>query len=129
MINQKRYGYPACPCRLASGNKEEDLDIICPCDYRDPDLDEYGACYCSLYVSEEVISGERPLQPIPDRRLEEPRAPRETLASSQTAGVTVWRCRVCGYLCARERPPGVCPICKAKRERFEPLRLTLSVLS
>jgi rubrerythrin len=26
---------------------------------------------------------------------------------------------VCGYLCAREHPPGVCPICKAKRERFE----------
>ncbi|MDI6831409.1 MAG: ferredoxin:glutaredoxin reductase, partial [Actinomycetota bacterium] len=31
----------------------------------------------------------------------------------------VWRCKVCGYLAARERPPEVCPICKAGRERFE----------
>ena len=45
MANTKRYGYQACPCRLASGVKEDDLDIICPCDYRDPDLDEYGTCY------------------------------------------------------------------------------------
>ena len=34
-------------------------------------------------------------------------------------GVPVWRCRVCGYLCGREGPPEVCPICKASRERFE----------
>lgn len=31
----------------------------------------------------------------------------------------VWRCKVCGYLCARDRPPAVCPICKAERDRFE----------
>ena len=41
ILNQKRYGYWNCPCRLASGNKAEDLDIICPCDYRDPDLTDY----------------------------------------------------------------------------------------
>lgn len=45
MVNEKRYGYWNCPCRLASGNRQEDLDIICPCDYRDPDLTEYGTCY------------------------------------------------------------------------------------
>ena len=39
LVNEKRYGYWNCPCRLASGNKEEDLDIICPCDYRDPGCD------------------------------------------------------------------------------------------
>ena len=44
-INKERYGYMACPCRLASGDKQEDLDIICPCDYRDPDLNDYGTCY------------------------------------------------------------------------------------
>ena len=57
LVNEKRYGYPACPCRLASGVKNEDLDIICPCDYRDPDLDDYNACYCSLYVSRNVVEG------------------------------------------------------------------------
>jgi ferredoxin-thioredoxin reductase catalytic subunit len=45
VTNQKRMGYQACPCRFASGKREEDLDIICPCDYRDPDLAEYDTCY------------------------------------------------------------------------------------
>jgi ferredoxin-thioredoxin reductase catalytic subunit len=45
LVNEKRYGYGNCPCRLASGIKDEDLDMICPCDYRDPDLTDYGACY------------------------------------------------------------------------------------
>ncbi len=45
LINEKRYGYWNCPCRLAYGEKEKDLDIICPCDYRDADVTEYGSCY------------------------------------------------------------------------------------
>jgi ferredoxin-thioredoxin reductase catalytic chain len=45
LVNEQRYDYRACPCRLASGKKKEDLDIICPCDYRDADLLEYDACY------------------------------------------------------------------------------------
>jgi ferredoxin-thioredoxin reductase catalytic subunit len=69
LINQKRYGYWACPCRLASGNREEDADIICPCDYRDPDVEEYGSCYCALYVSQEIKDGKKPVEPIPERRL------------------------------------------------------------
>ena len=64
LINEKRYGYWACPCRLASGHKEDDLDIICPCDYRDPDLTDYGACYCALYVSQEVLKGVKKLTQI-----------------------------------------------------------------
>lgn len=43
--NDKRYGYWNCPCRLAAGDKHEDLDIICPCDYRDQDLVDYGTCF------------------------------------------------------------------------------------
>ncbi|MFA5222682.1 MAG: ferredoxin-thioredoxin reductase catalytic domain-containing protein [Methanoregula sp.] len=57
--NEQRYGYRACPCRLASGKKEEDLDIICPCDYRDTDVEEYGACYCALYVNEAIAMGRK----------------------------------------------------------------------
>jgi len=45
LTNEKRYGYRACPCRLADGNKNDDLDIICPCDYRDPDLTDFSTCY------------------------------------------------------------------------------------
>lgn len=45
LINEKRYGYWNCPCRLASGDKDKDQDIVCPCEYRDPDLTDYGTCY------------------------------------------------------------------------------------
>ena len=45
LTNEKRYGYQACPCRLASGVKQDDIDIICPCDYRDADIVDYGACF------------------------------------------------------------------------------------
>ncbi len=44
-VNAARYGYELCPCRLTGGSRELDIDIICPCDYRDADLDEYDTCY------------------------------------------------------------------------------------
>jgi ferredoxin-thioredoxin reductase catalytic subunit len=123
LTNEKRYGYRACPCRLASGEKEADLDIICPCDYRDPDLSDYDACYCGLYVSRAVVEGKKGVGSIPERRPPpekrretKPKAPKK---SALAPALPVWRCKVCGYLCAREEPPEVCPICKAKKERFE----------
>ena len=69
LTNESRYGYRSCPCRLAAGIKEKDKDIICPCVYRDPDIRDYGSCYCRLYVSkkwnEEMIKHVR----VPERRL------------------------------------------------------------
>lgn len=120
--NQKRYGYRACPCRLASGKRKKDMDIICPCDYRDPDLDEYGTCYCALYVTKEVLEGRKEAGPIPERRnMERKNKVKEEKIEAKIHNIKypVWRCRVCGYLCARENPPEICPICKAARERFE----------
>lgn len=121
--NQRRYGYASCPCRLASGDKNNDIDIICPCDYRDADLDEFGACYCALYVSEAVVNKERELTSIPERRPAPEKRRAESVLPPRTllSGLShpIWRCRVCGYLCAREEPPEVCPICKARKERFE----------
>ena len=66
--NKERYGYMACPCRLASGNREHDRDIICPCMYREPDMEEYGSCYCNLYVSKEWNRDKIPHEYIPERR-------------------------------------------------------------
>jgi len=124
LINEKRYGYQACPCRLASGKKEEDLDLICPCDYRDSDLTEHSACYCGLYVSEAIYKGEARVKPIPERRLGREERLKKMTANPNNGDLKnlaypVWRCKVCGYLAARNEPPEVCPICKAKKERFE----------
>jgi ferredoxin-thioredoxin reductase catalytic chain len=68
LLNKERYGYMACPCRLASGDKTHDRDIICPCVYREPDVAEYGSCYCNLYVSKAWNEGEIERQYVPERR-------------------------------------------------------------
>lgn len=68
LTNRDRYGYMACPCRLASGDRQQDRDIICPCIYREPDVEEYGACYCQLYVSEAWNRGEVEHAQVPERR-------------------------------------------------------------
>ncbi len=137
LVNEERYGYAACPCRLSGGRRELDLDIICPCDYRDADVEEHGACYCALYVSGEVARGQRDVEPVPERRPDalieaaakgelpvaasQPteRAPSQGAAFGGSSAIPVWRCKVCGYLCARDNPPGVCPICKVTKDRFE----------
>ena len=68
LVNKDRYGYMACPCRLASGDRDADRDIICPCAYRKPDVEEYGACFCGLYVSTDWNAGLLERIPVPERR-------------------------------------------------------------
>jgi ferredoxin-thioredoxin reductase catalytic chain len=68
ILNKDRYGYMACPCRLACGDREKDKDIVCPCVYRAPDLEEFGACYCGLYVSSALHNSERESEYVPERR-------------------------------------------------------------
>lgn len=138
--NEERYGYQSCPCRLASGNMESDRDIICPCDYRDPDIEEFGQCYCALYVNKDIHEGKTVIQPIPERRPMEKQARAYTISNEpSTASITkkkerpekttqtklkLWYCKQCGYVCFREDPPYTCPICKAKREMFTELEIT-----
>jgi len=143
--NEDRYGYPSCPCRLASGKLELDRDILCPCDYRDPDIEEYGCCYCALYVRKDAFEGKTPIQPIPERRppeiqaraygmtvesQPEKTAEKEVTTAKGTSGIKMklWYCKQCGYLCYREEPPYICPICKAKRELFSEIALQTEVI-
>ncbi|MHA1150418.1 MAG: ferredoxin-thioredoxin reductase catalytic domain-containing protein [Promethearchaeota archaeon] len=51
--NKRKLGYQSCPCRLASGMRELDRDLICPCDYAQKDVPKYGACYCNLYMRQD----------------------------------------------------------------------------
>ena len=144
--NEERYGYPSCPCRLASGNLETDRDIICPCDYRDPDIVEFGACYCRLYVSKEVYESKKELPSVSERRpvVKQVRAYQAASKSAETKptaeGTTLttavkeelvevivgkkkmWYCKQCGYVVFRDDPPFVCPICKAKKEMFAEIK-------
>lgn len=124
--NKSRFGYMACPCMESFGSPGLDKDIVCPCDYRDRDLAEFGACYCALYVSEAVAKGKARAQSIPLRRpdkdtLEKQLAdsPAKSDSPLSTVKVKVWRCKVCGYLCANDQAPLKCPICGVDRDRFE----------
>jgi rubrerythrin len=71
------------------------------------------------------MSGEKEAGSIPERRppKEERTKMKEQKKSAevkiQKLPYPVWRCTVCGYLCARDAPPEVCPVCKAGKERFE----------
>lgn len=68
LTNKARYGYMACPCRLASGDREADKDIVCPCAYREPDVQAFGSCYCNLYVSKAWNDETIPHEYVPERR-------------------------------------------------------------
>jgi len=68
MVNYNRYGYFSCPCRDASGIKEKDKDIICPCKYCKPDQEEFGHCYCGLYLTQSFFESNKKPSSIPDRR-------------------------------------------------------------
>ena len=68
LTNKDRYGYMCCPCRLSSGEREQDADIICPCTYREEDIKEFGSCYCNLYVTKEWNEGKIPHEYVPERR-------------------------------------------------------------
>jgi ferredoxin-thioredoxin reductase catalytic subunit len=126
LANEERYGYPSCPCRIATGDFDLDRDIVCPCDYRDPDVEEHGACYCCLYVDSKTHeSGE--INPIHERRPAERAmkayglepAPAEGAERAPAeSGRRLRYCKQCGYVVFREEPPYVCPICRAKREMF-----------
>jgi ferredoxin-thioredoxin reductase catalytic chain len=113
LVNQARYGYQFCPCRLATGDYNQDKDAVCPCDVRDWDIYEFGTCFCGLYVSQEAAMENKDIQSIPDRR------------GMDEGKQAIWRCQVCGYLSARPHPPDTCPICGVSRDRFEPFDISL----
>ena len=68
LVNKERYGYMCCPCRIAAEDRDKDRDIICPCDYREPDVEEFGSCYCNLYVSRDWNEGKIEHVYVPERR-------------------------------------------------------------
>ncbi|MFX0033068.1 MAG: ferredoxin-thioredoxin reductase catalytic domain-containing protein [Candidatus Hodarchaeota archaeon] len=69
VVNKKRYGYQSCPCRLASGKRDLDRDLICPCEYAPLDVKEFGACYCNLYMRSDFYENiNKEFVTVPERR-------------------------------------------------------------
>jgi len=49
--NEKNHGLKYCPCRMTIKNREDDLKLICPCDFQiQKTWRDKGECWCSLFV-------------------------------------------------------------------------------
>lgn len=51
--NEKEHGFRYCPCRIVTGNKEEDKKKICPCFWHKDEIKDMGHCHCNLFVRED----------------------------------------------------------------------------
>jgi ferredoxin-thioredoxin reductase catalytic chain len=54
--NKDQHGYASCPCCFATGDREKDADIICPCAASKIDLPRDGICRCGLYVTPDTLA-------------------------------------------------------------------------
>ena len=50
LMNEEKYGRRYCPCRLVSGNEEQDKDKICPCKWSNEEIARQGHCLCNLFL-------------------------------------------------------------------------------
>ncbi len=52
--NEANHGLKYCPCRLATKDEDEDLKIVCPCNFLVHETyrgRERGECWCGLFVT------------------------------------------------------------------------------
>jgi ferredoxin-thioredoxin reductase catalytic subunit len=64
----QEWGRPFCPCRDLEGSADANTDIVCPCHYAQADIDEFGQCYCGLFLA--VGKDQKEVSSIPERRAE-----------------------------------------------------------
>ncbi|MBS3060347.1 MAG: hypothetical protein J4432_02465 [DPANN group archaeon] len=48
--NEKNHGLKYCPCRVKTGDMEEDIKLLCPCNFQvQKTWRERGECWCNLF--------------------------------------------------------------------------------
>jgi len=50
LAKKKKYGEIYCPCRVVTGDEEQNKRIVCPCAYHELEIKEGGKCFCGLFV-------------------------------------------------------------------------------
>lgn len=70
LTNFRRYGCFVCPCRDSDGDRQKDRDILCPCKYSAADIEEFGQCYCGLFLAHGFTAEGKTVTAIPERRPE-----------------------------------------------------------
>jgi ferredoxin-thioredoxin reductase catalytic subunit len=67
---EKRFGSPFCPCQGRTGEREEDMKVVCPCiPFHRAHFDAMKRCWCGLYVHKDVQDPST-LRQIPRSELE-----------------------------------------------------------
>lgn len=51
--NKVEFGRQYCPCRIITGNFDEDKKIICPCIYHEEEIKIDGHCHCALFFKKQ----------------------------------------------------------------------------
>ena len=46
---KKQEGKPYCPCRVNTGDPENDAKNVCPCAYHEAEVEQDGHCKCRLF--------------------------------------------------------------------------------
>ena len=55
VLLEQRFGSPYCPCQALTGNRADDMKIVCPCiPYHRRHFDYMKQCWCGLYVHKDV---------------------------------------------------------------------------
>jgi len=47
--NAVKHGAAYCPCRIRTGDSENDNRIICPCAFHKDEIKQQGFCHCRLF--------------------------------------------------------------------------------
>lgn len=55
LANEKKHGFRYCPCRVITGDKEEDRKMICPCFWHKDEIKNMGRCLCGLFVKNKYL--------------------------------------------------------------------------
>ena len=56
LLNEEKHGFKLCPCRIRDGSRQRDLELICPCNFKDqetwknPKEGKNSMCWCGLFV-------------------------------------------------------------------------------
>jgi ferredoxin-thioredoxin reductase catalytic chain len=61
---EEKHGSPFCPCQGLTGDRDEDMLIVCPCiPFHREHFDKMKRCWCGLFVMKGVTG---PLPQIPE---------------------------------------------------------------
>jgi ferredoxin-thioredoxin reductase catalytic subunit len=56
---ERETGVPYCPCQGRTGNRQHDMQIVCPCiPYHREHFDAMKMCWCGLYVTKDVVAAD-----------------------------------------------------------------------